>query len=360
MANTTIDFTTTVSINELRRALPIYGPHITMLITGEPGTGKSTLLYMLQEDLGDEDYDYIYIDAPNKDIGDISLNIPVHEEKQLQQYTSKIFNMGNGKKKVIMIDEILKCNRMLKLMLNRLILERYVGDDKLPDGSIVFATSNNLTDGLSDTIEGHTGNRLTIVRMEKPTADEWLVWATNNKISSQIRAWVAMEPRCMKSYLEKGQDDNPYIFNPFKPQVSFVSPRSLAKSDPIVRNAVKVGQNMTRAALEGTIGEAAANSMAAFLTMEKEILRTKEIIKDPMGAPVPDKMAAVFMMMFNATDDIETQDDLSAFLQYLNRIGSREVEAVFYTMLCQGKRTVRLAKGNTVVNSWAAKNIELF
>jgi len=83
----------------------------------------------------------------------------------------------------------------------------------------------------------------------------------------------------------------------------------------------------------------------------------------PMGVAAllnPSMLAAVFMMMFNAIDDILTQDDLSAFMQFIDRVGSREVESVFFTMLVQTKRTVRLAKGNKRVTDWAAKNIELF
>jgi len=357
---TTVNFDQLLKIEEVKRVIKTVGMHVTPLVQSEPGCGKSSILWALKDELGTDEYDFVYLDAPVKDIGDVSLNIPVHETRSLEQYVAKIFEMGNGKKKVIMIDEYLKCNKILKLMLTRMILERYVGDDPLPAGSIVFATSNNQSDGVNDTIEGHVGNRLMLLKMAKPNADEWCLWATANRIAAPIRAWVAMNPSCLHSYLDGGEEENPYIFNPARATVSYVSPRSLAKSDPTVRSRSLLGETATKAALAGTLGHEAAESMTAFLSMEKDIILTKDVIKNPTGCRIPEHMAALFMMMFNALDDIQTQDDLSAFMKFVERINSREVESVFFTMMVQNNRTVRIAKNNAAISQWAARNVELF
>lgn len=351
-----VSFHSLVTLNQLRTNIIKYGKQITFLVQGEPGCGKSTLLKMMRDDHGDK-YHYVYVDCPLKDVGDIAVNIPVHAQQQLVQYVSAQFPR-DGKPIIVMLDELLKANKLLKIMFTRLMLERTVGDWPLPEGSIVFATSNNQSDGVGDAIEGHVGNRVTVVRLAKPTANEWLLWATENKVHASIRAWVAMTKESLRSYLEDGQQENPYIFNPTRGTVSYVSPRSLEKAGYLVQN--RVDDEFVSAALAGTIGQAGAQSMAAFLSLEREIIMTKDVIKDPLGCTLPEKPAATFMMMFNAVDDIETQDDLTAFMQFLDRIGSREVESVFFTMLVQNKRTVRLAKGNTRVTNWAAKNIELF
>lgn len=363
-----LSFTSMVSLSQLRVNLPKYGKDITFLIQGEPGIGKSTLLKMIAADNGDawhgpktgistDKYHYVYLDCPLKDVGDLAANIPVHDQQSLVQYVSDQFPR-DGKPIIVMLDELLKSNKLLKIMFTRLMLERCVGDWPLPEGSIVFATSNNQSDGVGDSIEGHVGNRVSIVRLAKPTASEWLLYATEKRLHASIRAWVQLTKECLRSYLEDGQQENPYIYNPTRGTVSYVSPRSLEKASFLVTN--RTDDEFVAAALAGTVGQSAAQSMAAFLSLEKEIVLTKDIIKDPLGAAIPDKLAATFMMMFNAVDDIETQDDLSAFMRYLDRVGSREVESVFFTMLVQNSRTVRLAKGNTRVTEWAAKNIELF
>jgi hypothetical protein len=373
-ARSVVSTVTQVSINELRKAIPIYGKEITVIVQSEPGCGKSSLLAMLAEDNGDawrspkddgtdkvrdDKYDYVYVDAPCKDVMDLGSYIPVHGTKKLEFYFSSLFKLDSPKPKVIMLDEVMKAPKMLQVMFTRLMLERMVSDKPLPDGSMLFATSNNQRDGLGDGMLAHAGNRVMIVSMKKPNNKEWNLWASENNISRVIRTWVAMNPNCLASYLDGGQENNPYIFNPDKPALSFCSPRSLAKCDVTVRNADKLGNNMTKAGLAGTIGESAANMMASFIMLEKEIVSTMDVISDPMGVAMPEKPAALFMMMFSAVDDIETQDDLTAFMKFIKRAKHEELQSIFFTLLYNNKRTVSIAKNNAEVKKWAADNLEL-
>jgi ribosomal protein L18E len=299
------------------------------------------------------------VDFSNTDLGDLFIRAPNRETGELEFYPSSLFKLKSGKPKIIMLDEIGKCDKMMQKMAMRLVLDHVLGDEELPEGSIVFATTNNFSDGVGDAILAHGGNRVTIINVSKSNEKMWNTWATDNGISAVIRAWVAMNPRCLASYLDGGQDDNPFIFNPSKRVLSFVSPRSLAKCDPIVRARDVVGSKLTHSSLAGTIGVAAAESMAAFLSLEKELISVKQVLADPENIPVPEKPAALFMMMFNAIDTIETSDDLSKFMRFVNRVRSSEIQAVFFTMLLQSKRTTRLARLNQQVSDWAKTNYEL-
>jgi hypothetical protein len=93
--------------------------------------------------------------------------------------------------------------------------------------------------------------------------------------------------------------------------------------------------------------------------LERELVSVKQVLADPEGVAIPEKPAALFMMMFNAIDTLETQDDLSKFMKFVNRLKSSEVQAVFFTMLLQNKRTMRIARGNDQVSAWAKTNFEL-
>ena len=81
----------TVSINELRKIIPLIGEELTPIIQSEPGCGKTSLLAMIAEDNGDkwrspsdgtsiegDKYDYIYVDCPVKDMSDIGMTISNH------------------------------------------------------------------------------------------------------------------------------------------------------------------------------------------------------------------------------------------------------------------------------------------
>ena len=355
-----INFNATVSIKELRKVIPLIGSSLTPIIQSEPGCGKTSLLHMIAQDLGDG-YDYIYVDCPVKDMSDIGMTIPNHQTKSLEYYVSSLFKLDSPKPKVILLDEFMKAPKLLQVIFTRLMLERMVGDVPLPNGSIVFGTSNNASDGVGDSMLAHAGNRVCIVRMAKPTPDEWLTWATANGISRVVRAFVSMFPRVLASYLEgDNQKDNPYIFKPSSGALSFCSPRSLAKCDVIVKHRDAIGENATMVALAGTIGASAAGDMAAFMSLEKSLMDVKDIIKKPNEVPMPSDISAQLMIMFQAVDTLSTQDELTAFMQFVERIQSSEVQAVFFTMMMRSPKAVRLARNNQKIAEWAKNNHELF
>jgi hypothetical protein len=206
----------------------------------------------------------------------------------------------------------------------------------------------------------HAGNRVCILKMQKPDVDTWLKWATDNAINPLIRAWVYMFPRSLASYTEGDQADNPYIFQPSKANLSFCSPRSLAKASVIVDNKEVLGDNAVMCALAGTIGASASADMSAFLSVEKSLPRFKDIIEKPSDVTMPTETSALLMLMFQATDNLASQEDLSAFMKFVNRIESSEIQAVFFTMMVRSKNGVKLARNNAEIAKWATENHELF
>jgi Tfp pilus assembly protein PilP len=60
------------------------------------------------------------------------------------------------------------------------------------------------------------------------------------------------------------------------------------------------------------------------------------------------------MMLFEAVDCIENQDELSKYMQFVNRMSSSEVQSIFFTMIMRGKP--RVARYNAEIMKWAADN----
>jgi len=359
MASTKINFTDSVSINELRTLIPLIGSELTPIIQSEPGCGKTSLLKMIEEDYGDK-YDYIYVDCPVKDMSDIGMVIPNHDTRTLEYYVSSLFNLQDPRPKVILLDEFMKAPKLLQVIFTRLCLERMVGDVPLPKGSIVFGTSNNASDGVGDSMLAHAGNRVCILRMAKPSVNDWLQWASENGISKVIRAGVSLYTRCLASYMDGGQEDNPYIFKPNMSSLSFVSPRSLAKADVIIKNQHRLTENSLQCALSGTVGASFAKDLSAFILLERVLVDTKDVIKKPDTIEVPKEISAQIMMMFQAVDVLDNQDDLSKFMVFVNRIPSEEIQSIFFTMMMRGKTSVRIARNNEQIRIWASKNHDLF
>ena len=352
-----VNFSLTTSIDETKQLIKSIGTTNTVIVVSEPGVGKSTILEMLKAEMGEDEYDYIYVDCPVKDMMDIAASIPNHTSKTLEYYVSSLFKMGNGKKKVIMLDEFMKSPKLMQIIYTRLMLERSVGDEQLPEGSYVFATSNNASDGVGDGMLAHVGNRVCLVNMRKPNHDEWNTWASANNIARPIRAWAAMNTKAFKSYLDPDQQDNPYIFKPSSTNKSFVSPRSLAKCSPIVEKRSEYTENTLTVALAGTAGEAFAKSIAAFISLEGRLTKYEDIIKNPKTISVPDNVSALVMMLFEAIDKLDTQDTLNKYMDFVNRIPQEEIQSIFFTMMMRAKP--KLARYNQEINKWATDNHQL-
>jgi hypothetical protein len=266
--------------------------------------------------------------------------------------------MGNGKKKIIMIDEFGKGSRLVKLLLTRLILERTLGDRALPEGSMVFATSNNTTDGVGDTFEDHQINRMMFLQMRKPTALEFQVYGSSVGLTPVTMGFVEAVPQCMQSYLDDEKNTNAMIFNPRRAKREpFLSPRSLHKADvAVLRHRHTMPEHLMAESLAGTVGRAAAEKLIHYMRFEKEAVHVKDIRGQADTVNVAPNVPALFMSLHNFLHEIETQDDLTDCITYLKRAQHGEMMDLFYTLVYRNARTAAMGFCNADIKDHYKKN----
>jgi len=320
----------------------------------------STDQHLRAYDLGGT-YRYVYMDWSSTDIADLFMRAPDRATKMLEQYLTGLIDPTDPRPMVLMIDEWTKpTSKMMQAASARIVLERIIGDWTLPAGSKVYATSNNASDGVGDNILAHCGNRVMFLPVAKPTHRQVAIWGMNNNIHPLLCAWAARTPDAFKSYKTCSEEElrnNSMFFVPGRGMLSFLSPRSWAKCDPVVRNMPVLGENATRAALAGTVGMAAAEAMLAFFELGKDLVDFKTVRNDPINAPVPDNFAAKIMIMLsNLLPEITTQDDLSACVTYVTRFKSDELISLFYCMLTSTDKTKALANRNADIKKWMMTN----
>ena len=168
-----------------------------------------------------------------------------------------------------------------------------------------------------------------------------------------IRACVQMYSRMLKSYRDADQHDNPYVFQPSKPQISFVSPRSLAKCDTIIK--ANFSENVMLGLLAGTIGERGARDMMTFVSLNTSVTQFDDIVADPDNVTMPKDMAPLLLMIFQGLDGIDSQDKLNKFQKFVNRIENIEIQTVWFVMLLRSSKA-RMARSNPEVTKWATEN----
>jgi len=354
-----INFGSSISLNEFANAVGTVGREVTIIGQGEPGIGKSSMLKVLSSKY--PDYEVAYIDCTLLDLGDFALPYTeTHNDMRVTKFAPNArFKMHSGKKVIVMLDEIGKAMKAVKNVLLTLMLEHRIGDHYLPEGSIVFGTTNLLSDGVGDMLEAHARNRVCLTTVRKPNADEWIDWAIGNDIAPEVIAWVKQFPHALASYTDLSQRENPYIFNPTRAGMgAVVTPRSLEKASNIAKQRGALGDALTISLLSGTIGETASRDMQSFFTVVDKLPTWEAIIKDPAGAKVPEDTIAKCILVFSAITRVE-KDSLDAWLTYVQRI-ELEWQALFATSVMKSKVKQAICAANKSFRNWCVQNTWLF
>jgi hypothetical protein len=340
------------------------GNKVSYVFEGEPGVGKSSILKTLKETMGTSDYDYIYIDVPNKDIPDIALSMPDHEAKVTRAFMNEIWlGTDRDKKKVIMLDEVFKGTDFVKLMMNRLLLERMVGDYELPSGSVVFGTTNFATDGVGDRTNAHSNSRVVRVPMRKPTGEEWQSWAIANSIHPLVTTWAKQNTAIFHSYKDTefdarahkdGQGIFHYIFHPQHNNQQYVCPRTLELASHQIYSMAVTGEALMTKALIGTVGAKAALDMSAMFALGNDLPTLDEIEQQPSNARVPRSAPAQLMLVFKSLQYLDA-GNVDAFATYFQRL-PKEVMSTWIKTIVSTEKVKAIALRNQQIKSFAISN----
>ena len=353
-----INFGHSVSLREFAQGIGVVGKDVTIIGQGEPGIGKSSMLKVLAQTY--PDYEIAYVDCTLLDLGDFALPYTeTHGDMKVTRFAPNArFKMHYDKPVIVMLDEIGKAMKAVKNVLLTLMLEHRIGDNYLPEGSMVFGTTNLLSDGVGDMLEAHARNRVALVTVRKPDADEWIDWALKNDIAPEVIAWVKQFPHALASYTDGSQKDNPYIFNPTRAGMgAVVTPRSLEKASHIAKRRADLGDSLTISLLTGTIGESASRDMQAFFTVVDKLPTWEAVMASPASAKMPTDTVAKCILVFSAISRVD-KETLSKWMQYVKRM-DMEWQALFATSVMKSPKQAFCVM-NGEFKDWALKNQWLF
>lgn len=355
MAKNDVNLMTSVTLEEAASMVRTVGDKVSFIFQGEMGIGKSMMLQTLKEQM--PDHVAVYAELPTFDTSDVS-GVPwveQHGEIKITRFApNALLNIHRGKPVIFMADEIGKASRPVQNSVLRLLHEKKVGEYALPEGSVVFGTTNLIGEGLGDSVQSHAYNRCSFVTLRKPNADEWVVnFALKNNIHPVITAWVTRNPICLDSYM--AGDGNPYIFYPGKTAKAFITPRSLEKASHIMWEKATLGANATFAGIAGCVGEAAARDIMMFSDTFGRMPSWEAIVATPDSCPVPsnEDFAANFSIVFNAIASV-TAKTFTNWMQYCKRLPKTYQGVFALTVLKSPKSNIALDNREFAV--WATKN----
>jgi len=350
-----------LGLEECKDLILAIGKKRTVLLQGDMGNGKSSVLHMLAKDL--PSHEPCYVDCTTKDLGDIMM--PKFKTNEEQDYVSFVPNEEFGlhiknKPIIMMLDEYGKANRSVKMALTRLILERQLGNIKLHPDSIIFATTNKGAEGVGDILEAHQRNRMIVVNVRKTTHKEWLVWGVNNNMHPSVLACAKDNPQWFHSFEDvKNPDDNPWIFMPNQQRAAFITGRSLEISSDLVWVRDQIGDNSLTSSLMGTIGERGALDLMAYVKLTDDMPSRDDIKNSPQTAKLPNNASAKVMVVLRSLASM-TRDFATPFMEYLVRLGVEEQTLFVNGVRAKNYQHQSLMMTNAKFTEWAEKNQHLY
>lgn len=346
-----------LSINQCAAAINAVGQHTTVLIEGPSGSGKSSVLGMLNM----PKHRKVYIDCTQIDVGDIQIPSVNHTTGTSTFYPNEVFGVHDNVPVVICLDEFGKAPRSVQNALLPVVLDRRVGNRPLPrdntvGDSVVFCTTNLSSEGVGDTLPLHVRNRMSVVRMRKPNVEEYINYSLANNGNPAVLAWVKETPQVLTEDDDVANpDQNPYIWHRKDPgRKAFCSPRSMTAAGRVLNDGDHIDDDTMRAVLAGLIGARSAADLHVYVQMGNKLPSWNAIVSSPLQAPVPDTPTMCMMLVHRAITRT-TEDTLDAVMAYMKRL-PMELQAVFVNQFLRIPQRSKFAANNDSFTKWCTAN----
>ena len=339
-----------------------------VLAVGPPGCGKTmTIRHEVIKQLSTvygEQFGYADTIGPQVDAPDIRGFLLPHKNAdgtagasftRSPEIPSKEY-LAKYKRGVYFIDELSSSELLTQKALAAVILEKKFGADYLPDGWVVWAASNRMSDRSGVVrMPAHIRNRLREVNIEND-ALSWAVWAEQNGIHPLIIAWAKAHPT-VAFVNEVPNTDRP-----------FSTPRSVARAARLLTVRMKrdadgkfvdlelpSGQLMQQS-VAGDIGEGAAADLFGFLAVFNLLPSYDEIMADPKKAKCPDDLSAGWAAG-QMCIHYSSPKNIDKLWTYIERL-PREVQVSMARSLMEKPGAGSLINSAAMV-SWISKNKSL-
>jgi len=302
-----------------------------VMIWGSPGVGKSAVVRQVADELGLPCQDERVSDRDPVDFRGLP-----HIVDGVTQWTLPGFLPRDGQG-VLFLDEISAAPPSVQAVVYQLILDRRLGDYRLPEGWSILAAGNLDSDrAVVSRMSTALANRFIHLAFDV-SLDDWVDWALDKGIRPELVAFLRFRPELLHS------------FDPAKGEKSFPSPRTWEFVSDLM-NAD--GKDCEAELIQGAVGAGAGVEFLGFLRTFRDLPDIDGIFKDPAGSPVPHSPAALYAVCSALARRITTHATFGAALEYTKRIAAE------YQVLLV-KDTVRIKpelRSSSAFVAWAVDN----
>lgn len=350
-----------MSIEEFKNTmLPLYAEFFkqkmklpALMLWGSPGVGKSDGIKQIANELAEKMNKKIKVtDVRLLLFNPVDLRgIPTADEKKEFSKWLKphIFNMDDSEDIInfLVLDEITAAPQSVQAAAYQIVLDRQIGEHKLPDNCIVIAAGNKITDkSVSYSMPKALCNRFTHIEIEA-NVDSWKTWAYENDISGKIIGFINYKPNSL------------FSFDPSSQEQAYPTPRTWE----MVNQYLKVNPNIDviRPIISGTIGLGATTEFVAFCKTYEKLPNVEKIADGsykeyPEAPDVCYALSAAIVSYTNNTEKLKK----NAFVNILKYCKDMQKEFAILTLKEMFRSQKIKSKILTVMDVWEDVASEFF
>ena len=317
----------------------------TPFLHGSPGIGKSDIVKQVARDLGMKMFD---LRATTIDPVDLR-GVPKIVEEQ-DQYIAKwaIPDFLPREEGVILfLDEMTSAPPMMQAGCYQLVLDKRIGNYKVPNNCFIIGAGNREGDkAIVHRISSALANRFSPHINLVVDKDDWIVWARNNKIHTDVIYFIHGMPQHLNT------------FDSSKNEKAFATPRTWEFVSDILYT--EPPQHILTKMLAGTIG-GVTHEFLHFKNLKSKLPNPRKILNNPSSYDVPKKHDMIYAMVC-AILTIAGEKDVKNVLELSNVISDahegifRDISILLAKDMCLRFPEVAIEDG---FEDWIVRNEDL-
>ena len=238
---------------------------IPSFIWGAPGVGKSSIVKQIAQK---KQIGFIDLRLALMDPTDLK-GIPFYDAEQHSALWAPPAFLPREGEGILFLDELNSAAPSVQASAYQLILDRQVGEYKLPDGWSIVAAGNRESDrGVTYKMPSPLANRFVHLELEVSVSD-WKLWAYKNDICESIIAYI--------SYKE----EHLFTFDAKANEKSFATPRSWEYVDKMLK--ADLDKDLLLESISGAIGREVAVGFLSFFKVMHKLPDLKIIVERGEG-----------------------------------------------------------------------------
>lgn len=291
------------------------GHHTPVMLWGPPGVGKSQMVGQVAAI-----HDVPVIDVRLSQMEPTDLRgIPFRTGDLVEWAIPAMLpdEQRHGPTGILFLDEITSAAPTVSAAAYQLILDRRLGEYRVPAGWAIFAAGNRQGDrGVTYSMPAPLANRFSHFEVETHL-DDWVAWAHTHRIDERIIAFLRFRPELL------------FDFDPKHNPVAFPSPRSWEFAHRALQK-FDDESGLLLGALQACVGPAAGVETKAFIDNLANLPDLDAIMRGE-SAPVPTEIdlqyavASALVSRAVRAQESDRAKTLGHILDYAKRFPNREM-----------------------------------